>query len=174
MSAFITRAGKQIFAPALKRATRDLPKTIIGGSGDRSWIQILGGDDTQQHMSIIEEVVPAGEGTPVHIHPTESEFLYFVQGTFKAVVEQDVVDLQAGDCVFVPPGTVHAWCNVGDTAGKVLFGFAPSVKGHKLTQVFQDLPNMDAATLEKDYDLIVVAPPVTPDSPIFETGYQKD
>ena len=171
MSAFITRAGKQIFAPALQRTTQDLPKTILG---ERSWIQVLGGNDTQQHMSIIEEVVPPGEGTPVHIHPTESEFLYFVQGTFKAVVEQDVLDIQAGDCVFVPPGVVHAWCNVGDTPGKLLFGFAPSVKGHKLTQVFEDIPSMDAATLEKDYDIVVVGPPVTPDSPILKTGYQKE
>ena len=167
--AFVSRAGQRIFAPSLKKATQDLPKTLLGES--RSWTQLLGGNDTKTNMSLVEEDVPAGEGTPVHIHPTENEFFYFIQGTFKAVVDQDVMDVQAGDCVYVPAGSVHAWCNVGDTPGKLLFGFTPSAKGDKLTQVFKDLPTMDPETLKNDYDLVIVGPPVTPSSDILKNGY---
>jgi hypothetical protein len=30
---------------------------------------------------------------------------------------------KAGETVFVPRGTPHAWCNVGNTPGKLYFGF---------------------------------------------------
>jgi len=123
---------------------------------------------------MIEEVVPPGAGTPMHIHPTEMEYLYFVEGTFKAVVEEAVLDVVAGDCAFIPPGVVHGWCNVGETPGKLLFGFTPSVKGHKLTTVFEKIPEMDRKTLEDEYDVVVVAPPLTPDSPFLETGYKPE
>eukprot|EP00467_Chlorarachnion_reptans_P024692 CAMPEP_0114534996 /NCGR_PEP_ID=MMETSP0109-20121206/28158_1 /TAXON_ID=29199 /ORGANISM="Chlorarachnion reptans, Strain CCCM449" /LENGTH=148 /DNA_ID=CAMNT_0001718487 /DNA_START=121 /DNA_END=567 /DNA_ORIENTATION=+ len=146
--ASIIRAGRRIFVPALKRAPVELPRTLLGT--DRSWHQVIGGEDTNGGMSMN------------------------VEGTFKAVVEEAVLDVVAGDCAFIPPGVVHGWCNVGETPGKLLFGFTPSVKGHKLTTVFEKIPEMDRKTLEDEYDVVVVAPPLTPDSPFLETGYKPE
>ena len=50
-----------------------------------------------------------------HTHPGE-EIIYVLEGTFEYEVEgKPPVTLKAGDVLFIPPGTVHAAKNIGNT-----------------------------------------------------------
>lgn len=175
--AFLSRLSTRTrtYAPSLKRAAETVAFSAAGDApDDRQFGLLLDPQHVGPGMSLIEEVVPPGAGTPLHMHVTEGEWFYFVRGKFKAVVGADVLDLDAGHSAFIPAGTPHGWCNVGDETGTVLFGFTPSDKGHLLTDKMMKLHEYDADTLKDVYDVVVFPDsrgPLTPDSPFFVTGF---
>lgn len=50
---------------------------------------------------------------PAHRHDTEVLFVYVVRGTLSMGVSDqlEVVELQAGDCLTIGPGTLHELCS---------------------------------------------------------------
>src|SRR6186997_2095695 len=57
------------------------------------------------------------------------EAIYFLEGTFRMRLEDDVHEAPAGTFVFVPKDVPHTWQNSGDTAGRLLAIFAPASVG---------------------------------------------
>jgi mannose-6-phosphate isomerase-like protein (cupin superfamily) len=105
-----------VFAPSSNKEPRP---AVFTENGERFLQLKVAPEDTAFRMCLFEERVPAGGGTPIHVHLMEDEFFTFVEGTFKVVAGKDVLDVKAGETVFVPRGTPHAWCNVGNTPGKL-------------------------------------------------------
>ena len=85
------------------------------------------GEQTKNSVAVFEEVVPAGSGTPLHIHHTSDEVIYVLAGgefTFK--IGENVTDGGAGTLVFIPRGTTHAWRNSASEVGRALYMFTPA------------------------------------------------
>jgi quercetin dioxygenase-like cupin family protein len=72
---------------------------------------------TNNSVALFEEVVPAGSGTPLHIHHTSDEMIYVLEGGFTFKLGEHVTDGGDGTLVFIPRGTAHAWRNSAKPSG---------------------------------------------------------
>ena len=84
----------------------------------------IGSDDTAGQLGLIEVVVPAGSGSPWHVHPEEDEWFYVLEGEFTVYVGDERLTLTPGSFAFGPKGVPHTF--IGESDGsKALVGFAP-------------------------------------------------
>jgi mannose-6-phosphate isomerase-like protein (cupin superfamily) len=94
-------------------ARRDsLPAYVTrDGSEIREWVAP---GTPGRRQSLAEATVRAGGSTLAHLH-RESEEVYLVtSGSGRLLVGDETQAIRAGDCVVVPPGTVHRlWADAG-------------------------------------------------------------
>jgi quercetin dioxygenase-like cupin family protein len=60
-------------------------------------------------MSVIENHAPFGDSPPLHIHQTEDEIFYILEGEFRFKVEQEEFRLSAGETMLAPKGVAHTY-----------------------------------------------------------------
>jgi len=84
----------------------------------------IGRDDTAGQYGLLEIVVPAGVGSPWHVHPEEDEWFYVLEGEFTFYVDDRRMTLEAGSFAFGPKGVPHTFI-AGEGGGKALIGFTP-------------------------------------------------
>jgi quercetin dioxygenase-like cupin family protein len=65
---------------------------------------------------LFEMLSPRGKATPLHLHPTEDESFYVLDGELLAHVDGNEVRAPAGSFISFPRGTVHAFTVVSETA----------------------------------------------------------
>jgi quercetin dioxygenase-like cupin family protein len=84
----------------------------------------IGRDDTAGQYGLLEIVVPAGVGSPWHVHPEEDEWFYVLEGELTFWVADTSLSLTAGSFAFGPKGVPHTF--YAETGGaRALVGFAP-------------------------------------------------
>lgn len=66
-----------------------------------------------RNQSLAEAIVPAGGETIEHYHRLGEELYYFVSGRGHMRLGAGQLDVAAGDCVVIPPGTRHKLRNPG-------------------------------------------------------------
>ena len=95
-------------------------------------------------VSIFEVVVPPGFDVGAHVHTESQEFFYVLQGELQLLAFEPAerteeawhewqspdgdraVRATEGACMFVPPGTPHAFRNASDRPARMLFQCFPS------------------------------------------------
>ena len=77
-------------------------------------------------VGIFEEEVPPESGAPPHLHRTQDETHYVLEGRFEFLLGQRKVSAGVGSVVYVPRTTVHAFTNTGTEKGKILFIEGPA------------------------------------------------
>jgi mannose-6-phosphate isomerase-like protein (cupin superfamily) len=82
--------------------------------------------DQSQTVGIFEDEVPPESGPPPHLHRSQDETHYVLEGQFEFVVGERKVNAGAGSVVYVPRTTVHAFTNTGTQKGKLLFIETPA------------------------------------------------
>jgi mannose-6-phosphate isomerase-like protein (cupin superfamily) len=87
---------------------------------------LLDGAATAGALALCEETTPAGSGPPLHVHRDADEFFRVLEGRYRFRVGDATVDAGPGDAAFVPRGTPHAFANVGNAPGRLLFGLTPA------------------------------------------------
>jgi DNA-binding transcriptional MerR regulator/quercetin dioxygenase-like cupin family protein len=80
--------------------------------------------DTAGAMCIFE--FTGHNGGPRHLHQSQDEWIYVASGEFEFQVAEKSFRLRAGESVFVPRKTPHAWAAVGDKPGKILNTYQPA------------------------------------------------
>ncbi|WBQ06248.1 cupin domain-containing protein [Kribbella sp. CA-293567] len=70
------------------------------------------------HRSIFK---PGKEGAPPHLHREASELFFVLSGSLRVLTDDDLVTLDGGDFLVVPPNTAHAFEAAGTTDAEVLF-----------------------------------------------------
>lgn len=75
---------------------------------------------TGGHFSLIEQVIPAGFESPWHVHHSEDESFYVIDGQMSVIVEGRRKLLQAGDFAFGPRGIPHGFRIEGEGPARVL------------------------------------------------------
>jgi mannose-6-phosphate isomerase-like protein (cupin superfamily) len=85
--------------------------TTRDGSEIREWVAP---GTPGRRQSLAEATMPAGRSTLAHFH-RESEEIYLVtSGSGRLRLGSDVRAVTPGDCVVIPPGTVHQlWADPG-------------------------------------------------------------
>ncbi len=68
---------------------------------------------------------PPGTFVPPHIHPTQEEFIYMLEGRLDLVLDGQESHALPGDLIRLPRNVPHGLFNKGGTAVKCLFWVSP-------------------------------------------------
>jgi quercetin dioxygenase-like cupin family protein len=127
-------------------------------------IKVAGADNGGALAMFVEEV-PAKTGVPMHVHRGATETLFVLRGRFKISISGKVGELSEGDGAFLPADVPHAYTNIGNERGQLLFTIYPS----GLDGFFEEISRsgLDPATQLPDinhiaakYQLEIVGPPL--------------
>jgi uncharacterized RmlC-like cupin family protein len=88
---------------------------------------------------IFETLDPPGTFVPPHIHPTQDEFIYMLEGTFDLYLDGAWTKASAGDLVRMPKGLPHGYYNKQDKPARALFSVSPA---RRLRELFDQLHNL--------------------------------
>jgi quercetin dioxygenase-like cupin family protein len=105
-------------------------------------------EHTGDAVAILEETVPAGDGTPLHIHRTSDEVIHLMEGQLKVKLADDVTTVGPGAWIFIPRGVTHGWRNTGTIPARASFTFTPA-DGGKLFEQFRLLGPLTPENLVK-------------------------
>ena len=83
--------------------------------------------------------LPKGTFVPPHIHPTQDEFIYVLEGRFDLLLNGVETYAEPGDTIRLPMGIPHGIFNKTDTTIKCLFWVAPT---RRLYDLFWALHNL--------------------------------
>jgi len=135
---------------------------VVLGAGEGKTISVLGDsytykaakEETGGAYALIEGTV-VGDGPPPHIHTTEEEAFYVLEGELNVLVGERTVTATAGAFVLVPRGTVHTFSKAGTASAKILIIISPA--GFEEIAGPPDLEKIMA--LAPKYHLEIVGPP---------------
>jgi mannose-6-phosphate isomerase-like protein (cupin superfamily) len=82
--------------------------------------------DTPRFNLSLVTVAQRREGPEAHVHPTEDDAFYVVEGELIFLVEDDEVAAGEGTFVLVPPGVRHTFANRTDSIARFLNVHAPA------------------------------------------------
>jgi quercetin dioxygenase-like cupin family protein len=99
--------------------------TIEGPVGGPLTFKVRG-EQTGGALTAFENVIPPGEGPPLHSHDGEDESWYVLAGELDFKLGADIRRAPTGSFVFVPRGTPHCFVNVGAEPARILVLFTPS------------------------------------------------
>jgi quercetin dioxygenase-like cupin family protein len=66
-------------------------------------------------------------GAPAHFHTRASEMFHVTEGTMRILLGEEIVTLETGDFLLVPPHMPHAFAPAPDTEAKMLVVFTPGM-----------------------------------------------
>jgi mannose-6-phosphate isomerase-like protein (cupin superfamily) len=85
--------------------------------------------------ALLEQVIPAGHGPPLHVHRHETEIFYILEGEFELTVGTEKVPAPAGTAAVCPRDIPHTFRNVGSSPGKLLLTVIPGRFGDYFLEV---------------------------------------
>ena len=80
-----------------------------------------------------------GQFVPVHVHPTQDEFILVQEGELDLKLDGQWVKAKAGDLVRMPRGIPHGYFNKSDKPARALFWVSPA---RKLEELFRKLDTL--------------------------------
>ena len=86
---------------------------------------------------------PPGTFVPPHIHPTQDEFIYMLEGRMDATIDGKDFVATAGDVIKLPMGLPHGLFNKSDQVIKCFFWVTPT---RKLYDLFWAIHSMKERT----------------------------
>jgi len=97
--------------------------------------------DAEKLMFLDIKMEP-GKCHSFHFHPNQEEIIYVMEGTIQQWIEQDSVELSAGESAFIPQGVIHATFNVSGKPARLLAILGPCIgeEGYEVTDVFEQEP----------------------------------
>jgi quercetin dioxygenase-like cupin family protein len=143
----------------------DLEKGITrngAGYGGKSW-NILGQVYFPKAVAdstfAFETNSNPGQYVPVHIHPTQDEFIFVQEGVLDLKLDGVWVRAEAGDLVRMPRGIPHGYFNKSDKPARALFWVSPAQKLEALFDKLHSLqdPN-EVVRIAAEYDVNFLPP----------------
>ena len=124
----------------------------------------ISGQDTDGDLAIFEQTsLSQGRGTPLHVHFSQDEIFYVIEGAYFFQVGEEKFQMTVGDSIFLPRKVPHAWTQVSEK-GKMLVTMQPA---GKLEDFFVTMAGLDhepdKGEIEKiflDNDMEIVGPPL--------------
>lgn len=102
------------------------------GAGRAVWVfggQLLTckvtAEQTSGAYSLFEGLIRPQDGAPPHVQHREDECFYVLEGEFEFLMGEEVAVAGPGTLLYVPRGTLHAFKNLGEDAGRVLISQTP-------------------------------------------------
>ncbi len=138
---------------------------VVLGPGAGAQVSVLGlgvtvkarGADTGGAYLAFEAVYPPGQGVPPHIHRSDEEAIYVLEGELEGRIGDRTVRATAGSFQLIPRGTVHSSSNPGPGPARALIVFSPSAFEGFLDEVAGTPPEQVPALAAK-YGMELVDP----------------
>ena len=93
-------------------------------------------------LGLFEMKVPAGAPVPPpHSHADNEECVYVLEGVLRYTVDDQTRDLQPGDWMSTPRGSVHQFSNPGSSPSRALVMMTPDIGA----QFFRDVAALAGA-----------------------------
>lgn len=86
-----------------------------------------------------ETLDPPGTGVPPHVHPTQDEHIYVLEGVFTLYLDGQWETAGPGDTVLMPKNLPHAYYNRSDANTRALFWVSPAGRLAELFDKLHDL-----------------------------------
>jgi quercetin dioxygenase-like cupin family protein len=95
--------------------------------GSLTWIKATG-EQTGGALTLIEHVMPPGAGNPWHLHHSEDESFYVIEGEVLFIVGDEHQRITAGPGTFVfgPRGIPHGFLVTGSSPARMLLEATPA------------------------------------------------
>lgn len=84
------------------------------------------GRETGGALTALVNVIPPGQGPPLHVHANEDEAWYVIEGELRFKIGEEISAAPAGSFVFVPRGTPHCFQNPEESPARILVLFTPA------------------------------------------------
>jgi quercetin dioxygenase-like cupin family protein len=101
---------------------------------------------TGGQYDLLEGYFPPGTQTPPHRHTRYSEQVYVLEGEFTVWIEDQKIELSAGETVMIPSGVPHVFAAIKNAPARGLVVAAPSAFARLVatvgTQERADTPDM--------------------------------
>lgn len=104
---------------------RHIPEPVHADTAGISLKILLRSAESGGAISLFEEITAPDAGPPLHVHANEDEFFRVLEGSYRFRAGDADIDAGPGDTLFVPRGTPHCFCNMGETPGRLFMGFSP-------------------------------------------------
>jgi quercetin dioxygenase-like cupin family protein len=111
---------------------------------------LCGGGDTRHAWSVMENVIPANAGPPLHQHPWDEAY-FVISGEVDFQIGERRERVGAGDFIYAPGGTLHAFHGVSQAPARMLIFDAPAHAEaffrelhREVTEAPSDLPKLPA------------------------------
>ena len=106
------------------------------GPGDM-YTFLVTGEESGGLIFALDCVVGMGGGPPMHRHLAEDELFTITEGSIKFSTATETRSLSAGQSIFVPRGTAHAYTNDGETAARMVAAYTPAGMEGWFREVYQ-------------------------------------
>jgi quercetin dioxygenase-like cupin family protein len=122
------------------------------------------GHETGGAVLILEQSSPPGAIVPAHMHKTEDEFIYLVEGEMEVTIGEMTHAVRPGDLVKMPKGQPHSARMTGKVMTKSLWTVVPAGKMEHLFRALAALPAdrpPDPAVMARifaEHDVVPVPP----------------
>jgi len=124
----------------------------------------ISGKDTENDLAVFEQtgLTPKG-GPPLHIHPTQDEWFYVVEGEYLFQVGEEIYQMKPGDTIFLPRKVQHAFVQLTEK-GKMIVSYLPAGQMEDffaVTDKWTTPPTKEEiAKVFADHGMQVVGPPL--------------
>ncbi|MCY4243700.1 MAG: cupin domain-containing protein [Rhodobacter sp.] len=98
-----------------------------------------------------------GQHVPVHIHPTQDEFILVQEGTLDLKLDGVWTKARAGDLVRMPKSVPHGYFNKSDKPVRALFWVSPAGRLKELFDELHEMTDVEAVvriSAEHDVDFL--------------------
>ena len=100
-----------------------------------------------------------GQFVPVHVHPTQDEFILVQEGELDLKLDGTWTKATAGDLVRMPRGIPHGYFNKSDKPVRALFWVSPAGKLEALFEKLHDLQDTDLIVrISAEHEVDFLAP----------------
>jgi quercetin dioxygenase-like cupin family protein len=141
------------------------PAIKIGGLEIR---YLVDGVESGAATGMFELIVPPGAKVPpAHSHTDNEEIVYVLEGKLRYSVDGEQRDLQPGERMYTPKGSVHAFSNPHDVTAKALIMLTPDIGAQYFRDVAEVVGAPDGPTPAKmaevmgRYGLVLAVQPKT-------------
>lgn len=105
---------------------------------------------------------PPGTFVPPHVHPTQDEFIYMLEGRLDLVLDGQESHALPGDLIKLPRNIPHGLFNKSDAPVKCLFWVAPTGRLYDLFWAIHSMKEQNPAevvALSARYEIDFLPPP---------------
>lgn len=121
-------------AGGITRAGEAVDEVVWNILGHTYWMKSEG-----ETAFSFETLDPPGTFVPPHVHPTQDEFIYVLDGRFDLYLDGEHQVANAGDLVRMPMGIPHGYYNLTDAPTRALFWVSPARRLRELFDALHDL-----------------------------------
>jgi mannose-6-phosphate isomerase-like protein (cupin superfamily) len=147
----------QPMAPGVTKANSGLDGIVWNILGQTYVPKHLSEDSFSWHATF-----PPGTFVPPHIHPTQDEFIYMLEGRMDPMIDGKDFVATAGDLIKLPRGIPHGLFNKSDQVLKCLFWVSPTRKLYDLfcgIHAMKEQNPPDVVALSAKHEVDFLPPP---------------